>query len=102
MALALVGAVIAATAQKITEWKELLTVVDEHQRTVYYNRESGKPLKGEYRIKRGLDLETVKFKNGMMDGDTAATATASCARRVTMPWGSATDCSRNTMQGARR
>ena len=49
MALALVGAVIAATAQKITEWKELLTVVDEHQRTVYYNRESGKPLKGEYR-----------------------------------------------------
>ena len=56
MALALVGAVIAATAQKITEWKELLTVVDEHQRTVYYNRESGKPLKGEYRIKRGLDL----------------------------------------------
>ena len=35
MALALVGTVIAATAQKITEWKELLTVVDEHQRTVY-------------------------------------------------------------------
>lgn len=69
MALALVGAVIAATAQIITEWKELLTVVDEHQRTVYYNRESSKPLKGEYRIKRGLDLETVIFKNGMMDGE---------------------------------
>lgn len=69
MALTLVGAVIAATAQKITECKDLLTVFDEHQRTVYYNRESGKPLKGEYRIKRGLDLETVKFKNGMMDGE---------------------------------
>ena len=102
MALALVGAVIAATAQKITEWKELLTVVDEHQRTVYYNRESGKPLKDEYRIKRGLDLETVKFKNGMMDGEYRRYRNGELREAVTMPWGSATDCSRNTMQGARR
>lgn len=56
-------------AQKAVEWKDLLTIVDENRCTVYHDRQSQKPLKGEYRIKRGLDVEVVKLKDGVIDGE---------------------------------
>ncbi|MBO5186610.1 MAG: hypothetical protein J6B91_06115 [Prevotella sp.] len=61
--------VASASAQKVVEWNELLTVIDENKRTVYYDRDSHKPLKGSYHIKRGLDVEAVKLKDGVVDGE---------------------------------
>ncbi len=58
-----------ATAQKAVDWNDLLTVIDENKRTVYYNRESNTVLKGDFRIKRGFDVEVVKLKNGVIDGE---------------------------------
>lgn len=56
-------------AQKAVEWKDLLTIVDENRCTVYHDRQSQKPLKGDYRIKRGLDVEVVKLKDGIINGE---------------------------------
>lgn len=67
--LLLVLSAATASAQKAADWRDLLTIVDDNNRTVYYERESHKPLKGEYRIKRGLDIEFVKLKDGVIDGD---------------------------------
>ncbi|MDE5998068.1 MAG: hypothetical protein K2G77_07665, partial [Muribaculaceae bacterium] len=64
-----VMAVATASAQKGVDWNDLLTVVDENNRTVYYDRQTNNPLKGEFRIKRGLDVEVVKLKNGVIDGE---------------------------------
>lgn len=61
--------VASASAQKVVEWNDLSTVIDENQCTVYYDRDSHNPLKGSYHIKRGLDVETVKLKDGLIDGE---------------------------------
>lgn len=60
---------IPVMAQKAVDWQDLLTIVNENRCTVYYDRQSQKPLKGEYRIKRGLDVEAVKLKDGVFDGE---------------------------------
>lgn len=69
MIFASVAAVATASAQKGVDWNDLLTVVDENHRTVYYDRQTNNPLKGDFRIKRGLDVEVVKLKNGVIDGE---------------------------------
>ena len=69
MIFASVVAVVTASAQKGGDWNDLLTVVDENHCTVYYYRQTNNPLKGDFRIKRGLDVEVVKLKNGVIDGE---------------------------------
>lgn len=69
MILTTVVAVATASAQKGVDLDDLLTVVDENHRTVYYDRQTNKPLNGDFRIKRSLDVEVVKLKNGVMNGD---------------------------------
>ena len=51
MIFASVVAVATASAQKGVDWNDLLTIVDENNRTVYYDRQTNNPLKGDFRIK---------------------------------------------------
>lgn len=59
---------LSASAQKVILSKELLPVSDKNNTTVYCEKDSRKPLQGEWRIKRELDEETVSFSNGLMTG----------------------------------
>ena len=61
--------IVSVSAQKAVDRRDLLTIVDGNNCTVYYDRESRKPLKGDYRIKRGHNVEMVTLKNGIIDGD---------------------------------
>lgn len=55
-------------AQPVVEWRDLLTETDGAHATVYYRKSDGEALQGEFRIRRGLDEECVRFSNGLMDG----------------------------------
>lgn len=57
------------SAQQIVEWSDLQTITDNSRRTVYYKKGRKQPLRGKYRIIRGLDEECVKFSDGMINGD---------------------------------
>lgn len=89
--------VASASAQKVIEWNKLHTVIDENKRTVYYDRDSRKPLKGSYHIKRGLEVEAIHLKDGIIDGKYHRIATVSCAKQANMSRGNVTACSPNTM-----
>ena len=56
-------------AQRTVEWNDLQTLTDDARRTVYYKKDSKRPLQGKYRIIRGLDEEHVKLSDGMINGD---------------------------------
>ena len=56
-------------AQRTVEWNDLQTLTDDARRTVYYKKDSKRPLQGKYRIIRGLDEEHVKLPDGMINGD---------------------------------
>lgn len=43
------------SAQRTVEWNDLQTLTDDARRTVYYKKDSKRPLQGKYRIIRGLD-----------------------------------------------
>ena len=58
-----------ASAQRTVEWNDLQTLTDDARRTVYYKKDSKRPLQGKYRIIRGLDEEHVKLSDGMINGD---------------------------------
>ena len=57
------------SAQQIVEWSDLQTITDNSRRTVYYKKGRKQPLRGKYRIIRGLDEECVKFSDGLINGD---------------------------------
>lgn len=57
------------SAQRTVEWNDLQTLTDDARRTVYYKKDSKRPLQGKYRIIRGLDEEHVKLSDGMINGD---------------------------------
>ena len=57
------------SAQQIVEWSDLQTITDNSRRTVYYKKGRKQPLRGKYRIIRGLDEEHVKLSDGMINGD---------------------------------
>ena len=59
---------LSVSAQKVILSDELLPLSGENNTTVYFEKDSRKPLQGEWRIKRGLDEETISFSNGLMDG----------------------------------
>ena len=56
-------------AQRTVEWNDLQTLTDDARRTVYYKKDSKRPLQGKYRIIRGLDEEHVKLSDGMINGN---------------------------------
>ena len=56
-------------AQRTVEWNDLQTLTDDARRTVYYKKDSKRPLQGKHRIIRGLDEEHVKLSDGMINGD---------------------------------
>lgn len=57
------------SAQQTVEWNDLQPLTDDAHRTVYYKKDSKRPLQGKYRIIRGLDEEHVKLSDGMINGD---------------------------------
>lgn len=57
------------SAQRTVEWNDLQPLTDDAHRTVYYKKDSKRPLQGKYRIIRGLDEEHVKLSDGMINGD---------------------------------
>ena len=57
------------SAQRTVEWNDLQPLTDDAHRTVYYKKDSKRPLQGKYRIIRGLDEEHVKLSDGMISGD---------------------------------
>lgn len=57
------------SAQRIAEWSDLRIITDSARRTVYYEKSSQRPLRGKYRIVRGLDEERVRLAGGMIEGD---------------------------------
>ena len=56
-------------AQRTVEWNDLQPLTDDARRTVYYKKDSKRPLQGKYRIIRGLDEEHVKLSDGMINSD---------------------------------
>ncbi len=56
-------------AQYAARLNDLQTLTDDARRTVYYKKDSKRPLQGKYRIIRGLDEEHVKLSDGMINGD---------------------------------
>lgn len=56
-------------AQQIVKWDDLQTIRDNAQRTVYYEKGSKQPLRGEYCIIRGLDEEHIKLSDGIINGN---------------------------------
>lgn len=59
---------LSVSAQKVILSNELLPISGKNNTTVYCEKDSRKPLQGEWRIKRELDEETVSFSNGLMNG----------------------------------
>lgn len=59
----------AVCAQQIVEWNDLLTETSDARGTVYYRKSDREQLHGDFRIKRGLDEESIVFSCGMMDGE---------------------------------
>ena len=57
------------SAQRTVEWNDLQPLTDDAHRTVYYKKDSKRPLQGKYRIIQGLDEEHVKLSDGMINGD---------------------------------
>ena len=53
------------SAQQTVEWNDLQPLTDDAHRTVYYKKDSKRPLQGKYRIIRGLDEEHVKLSDGI-------------------------------------
>ena len=85
------------SAQQIVEWSDLQTITDNSRRTVYYKKGRKQPLRGKYRIIRGLDEECVKFSDGMI---IAAIVMGCCVNRVYMPKASVTAHSRSITKTA--
>lgn len=48
------------SAQRTVEWNDLQPLTDDAHRTVYYKKDSKRPLQGKYRIIRGLDV-SIRF-----------------------------------------
>ena len=57
------------TAQRTVEWNDLQILTDDARRTVYYKKDSKRPLQGKYRIIRVFDEEHVKLSDGMINED---------------------------------
>ena len=88
------------SAQQTVEWNDLQPLTDDAHRTVYYKKDSKRPLQGKYRIIRGLDEEHVKLSDGMINGDYRRTVTGYCVSRAYMSRASVTVHSRNTTKTA--
>lgn len=88
------------SAQQIVEWSDLQTITDNSRRTVYYKKGRKQPLRGKYRIIRGLDEECVKFSDGMINGDYRRYRDGCCVNRVYMPKASVTAHSRSITKTA--
>src|SRR3712207_2494446 len=58
----------SVSAQKVIKSSELLTISSEKAQTVYYIKANKQPLRGEYRIIRGLDEERISFSSSVMNG----------------------------------
>ena len=53
---------------QVIDWKDLEFVTDKDERIVYYSKGKKELLNGVYRIRRGLDIEVLPLKQGLVNG----------------------------------